>query len=81
MSTSTWTGAVNSDWDDPDNWSPAGVPGVNSDVVMASGAPVASASIGTVNSIADFVRPLLRVGGNEYGHDLPEQHRPPARRR
>jgi hypothetical protein len=53
MSKSTWTGAVNSDWDDPDNWSPAGIPGVNSEVVIATGAPVASASIGTVNSITD----------------------------
>ena len=53
MSTSTWTGDVNSDWADADNWSPAGVPGVNSDVVIASGDAVASASIGTVNSITD----------------------------
>ncbi len=53
MSKSTWTGAVNSDWIDADNWSPAGIPGVNSDVLIASGAPVASASIGTVNSITD----------------------------
>jgi hypothetical protein len=53
MTKSTWTGAVSSDWDDADNWSPAGVPGVDSDVVIASGAAVASASIGTVNSITD----------------------------
>src|SRR5271167_2258123 len=53
MSKSTWTGKVSSDWNDPNNWSPAGVPGVNSDVVIATGAPVASASIGTVNSITD----------------------------
>jgi hypothetical protein len=55
MSKSTWTGAVNSDWDDADNWSPAGVPGADSDVVIARGTPVAlaSASIGTVNSITD----------------------------
>ena len=55
MSTSTWTGAVNNDWADADNWSPADIPGVNSDVVIAAGAPVAvaSASIGTVNSITD----------------------------
>jgi hypothetical protein len=58
MSKSTWTGAVKSDWNDADNWSPAGVPGVNSDVVIAGGAPAASASIGTVNSITDFLRPL-----------------------
>ena len=53
MSKSTWTGAVNSDWNDANNWSPAGIPGVNSDVVIATGAPVASAPIGTVNSITD----------------------------
>ena len=53
MSTSTWTGAVNSDWDDADNWSPAGVPGASSDVTIATGDAVASASIGTVNSITD----------------------------
>ena len=54
MSTSTWTGAVSSDWDDPDNWSPTGVPGAGSDVTIATGAAVASASIGTVNSITDL---------------------------
>ena len=55
MSTSTWTGTVNSDWDDADNWSPTGVPGAGSDVTIASGTPVAlaSASIGTVNSITN----------------------------
>jgi hypothetical protein len=53
MSTSTWTGAVNSDWDDADNWSPAGVPGADSDVTIATGDAVASASIETVNSITD----------------------------
>ena len=55
MSTSTWTGDISSDWDDADNWSPAGVPGASSDVTIASGTPLAlaSASIGTVNSITD----------------------------
>jgi hypothetical protein len=53
MSKSTWTGFVSNAWNDPDNWSPAGIPGVNSDVVIATGAPVASASIGKVNSITD----------------------------
>jgi hypothetical protein len=53
MSKSTWTGAVNSDWNDPDNWSPAGVPGASSDVTIATGEAVASASIGAVNSITD----------------------------
>ena len=54
MSTSTWTGAVNSDWADAGNWSPAGKPGAGSDVTIATGAAVASASIGTVNSITDL---------------------------
>ena len=53
MSKSTWTGAVNSDWADADNWSPAGVPGASSDVTIATGDAVASASIGTVNSITN----------------------------
>ena len=53
MSTSTWTGAAGSDWDDADNWSPAGVPDASSDVTIATGDAVASASIGTVNSITD----------------------------
>jgi hypothetical protein len=53
MSPSTWTGAVNTDWTDADNWSPAGVPGAGSDVTIATGEAVASASIGTVNSITD----------------------------
>ena len=53
MSKSTWTGAVNSDWADAGNWSPAVVPGAGSDVTIATGDAVASASIGTVNSITD----------------------------
>ena len=53
MSKSTWTGDVSSDWDDADNWRPAGIPGADSDVTIATGAAVASASIGTVNSITD----------------------------
>jgi hypothetical protein len=55
MSTSTWTGAVNSHWGNGGNWSPTGVPGAVSDVVIASGTPVAlaSAPIGMVNSITD----------------------------
>ena len=53
MSKSTWTGAVNSDWDDAGNWSPSGVPGASSDVTIATGDAVASASIGKVNSITD----------------------------
>jgi hypothetical protein len=53
MSKSTWTGGVNSDWADADNWSPAGVPDASSDVSIAAGDTVASASIGTVNSITD----------------------------
>ena len=53
MSKSTWTGAVNSDWADAGNWSPTGVPRAGSDVTIATGDAVASASIGTVTSITD----------------------------
>ena len=55
MSKSTWTGAVSSNWNDPDNWSPARVPGVDSHVVIASGTrfALATRSIRTVNSITD----------------------------
>jgi fibronectin-binding autotransporter adhesin len=73
MSTSTWTGAVNSDWDDADNWSPAGVPGADSDVTIATGAPapVASASIGTVNSITDsFYLSFESAGTNTVATSL-----------
>jgi hypothetical protein len=63
MSKSTWTGAVSSDWNDPDNWSPAGVPGVSSDVVISTGKAVASAAIGTVNSITDSSDLRFRSAG------------------
>ena len=63
MSKSTWTGAVSSDWDDADNWSPAGVPGASSDVTIATGDAVASASIGTVNSITDSSDLRFRSAG------------------
>ena len=53
MSTSTWTGAINSHWGNAGNWSPTGVPGAGSDVVISKGDPIAAASIGTVNSITN----------------------------
>ena len=63
MSKSTWTGAVSTDWADADNWSPAGVPGGDSDVTIATGNAVASASIGTVNSITDSSSLRFRSAG------------------
>ena len=53
MSKSIWTGDDSSDWADAGNWSPSGVPDASSDVVISIGDAVASASIGTVNSITD----------------------------
>jgi len=35
----TWTGAVSDDWNLAGNWSPAGVPGWNDDVLIPSSAP------------------------------------------
>jgi hypothetical protein len=56
MSKSTWTGDVNFDWANAGNWS-SGVPDASFDVVISAvtptTSPVASASIGTVNSITD----------------------------
>ena len=63
MSKSTWTGAVSSDWNDPDNWSPVGVPGASSDVTIGAGRAVASASIGTVNSISNSSDLRFRSAG------------------
>ena len=63
MSKSTWTGAISSDWNDPDNWSPVGVPGPGSDVTISTGDAVASASIGTVNSITDSTDLRFRSAG------------------
>jgi hypothetical protein len=53
MSTSTWIGNDGLDWADAANWSPSGVPDASSDVVISIGVALASASIGTVNSITD----------------------------
>ncbi len=53
MSTSIWTGDNSPDWADAGNWSPAGVPSASSDVAITIGDAVASAPIGTVNSITD----------------------------
>jgi hypothetical protein len=79
MSQSTWTGAVSSDWNDPDNWSPAGVPGVG------LGRHNNHRVVGRLGLDRDgqfdqrFVRPLLRVGGNECSQNFPGQHRLPER--
>ena len=80
MSKSTWTGAVSSDWADADNWSPAGIPGVNSDVVIATGAPVASASIGTVNSITNSSDLCFRSAGTNTVTTFLDNSRSTARR-
>jgi hypothetical protein len=58
MSTATWTGTLGAtrgygDWADAGNWSPAGVPGADSDVVTSTGGADVLASIGTVKSITD----------------------------
>jgi hypothetical protein len=42
----TWTGVVSSDWSDPNNWNPVGLPGVTDSVVIpqVSNAPVDTAT-------------------------------------
>ena len=80
MSTSTWTGAVSSDWDDADNWSPAGVPDASSDVTIATGDAVASASIGTVNSITDSSDLRFKSAGTNTVTTFLDNTGRPARR-
>ena len=55
MSTSLWLGGLNSNnWATAGNWSPAGIPGASTDVLIDGGSPVATASIGTVHSITNI---------------------------
>lgn len=55
MSTSLWLGGMNSNnWATAGNWSPAGIPGASTDVLIDGGSPVATASIGTVRSITNI---------------------------
>jgi len=62
--TITWTGAVSSDWNNPTNWSPRGVPGANDAVLVNSGtlnvAPNASFALLTLDGAAT-VTGSLRV--------------------
>jgi hypothetical protein len=61
----TWTGAASSDWFNPANWNPNGVPGSED-----------SASInGTVNASANVtVSNLTLSGGNLAGSPLVQRH-------
>src|SRR5437879_13764928 len=49
--TFTWTGSASTDWFDPGNWSPNGVPGSTDTAVISSGAPQVgiATNVGTVN--------------------------------
>ena len=47
----TWTGAVNSTWTNPDNWSCGSVPDANTDVIINSGTVVLSSNA-TVRSLS-----------------------------
>src|SRR5260221_325723 len=52
MAIKTWTGLSSTDWNDPGNWSPPGIPGSSDDVVIGTTAnsPALGAST-TVNTI------------------------------
>ncbi len=53
MATKTWTGSVSTDWNDPNNWDPPGVPGGFDDVVIGTTAtsPILGTTT-TLNSLA-----------------------------
>ncbi|MBN2505097.1 MAG: hypothetical protein JXQ71_00230, partial [Verrucomicrobia bacterium] len=41
----TWTGSISSDWFDPGNWNPAGVPAEGDAVSVPFGNPIASSNV------------------------------------
>ena len=41
----TWTGAVNSSWENPANWSCGTVPDINTDVIISSGTVVINSNV------------------------------------
>ncbi len=70
MATKTWTGAVSTDWNDPNNWSLFGVPGSADDVVIGTTAnsPTLSAST-TVNTVSINGSDTLTLAGARHGFD------------
>ena len=54
-----WTGSASSDWFNPANWSPAGVPGAQDAATINSGSPTLTANVNLAS--------LFLNGGNLYG--------------
>jgi hypothetical protein len=54
-----WTGSVSSDWFNPANWSPAGVPGAQDAATINGGSPTLTADVNIAS--------LFLNGGNLYG--------------
>ena len=54
-----WTGSVSSDWFNPANWSPAGVPGAQDAATINGGSPTLTADVNLAS--------LFLNGGNLYG--------------
>lgn len=77
MWSQTWTGAINTSWDNPLNWSPNAVPGVNSNVSISnvgfSPKLQSNASVGLLNTSAgttlDFNGFSLTVTSNLNGYN------------
>jgi hypothetical protein len=68
----TWTGNNSSDWNDPDNWSPASVPGACDRVYIPSGAfnyPLANTSISIGGLIMEGGSSLDMAGYNLFCSD------------
>lgn len=74
----TWTGAVSSNWDDPNNWSPASVPNTNTVVSISNvgNSPKlqSSVTIGTINInsgvVLDFNGYSMTVSSNAGGYKV-----------
>ena len=54
-----WTGGASSDWFNPANWTPAGVPGAQDAATISSGGPTLTADVNLAS--------LFLNGGNLYG--------------
>lgn len=65
----SWCGPAGGDWGDPANWSPAGIPALEDDVIIASGSvSVTSASVTAASlSLASGASLTVYAGEVDYG--------------
>ncbi|PQJ69166.1 T9SS type A sorting domain-containing protein [Polaribacter butkevichii] len=74
----TWTGTLNNDWNDTQNWNPAIVPPANADIIIPSSLnnyPTASNAVTfnslTINSGASFIPQSTVTGSVTFKRNIP----------